>query len=143
MELTIENKLGVTKGTVVEEAVRKNFNGENWEVGWYLAASRQAQREGFPEVAEVLKAIAFEEAWHAARFAELNGEIGQTKENLDKAVRGEIMANKGKREAALLAKEHGIDPAHDFFDESAKDEARHARALEGMLKRYFGEAQAG
>lgn len=137
MELTIENKLGTATGTVVEEAVRKNFNGESWEVGWYLAASRQAQREGFPEIGEVLKTIAFEEAWHAARFAELNGEIGSTKDNLEKALRGETMANKGKREAALLAKEHAIDPAHDFFDESAKDEARHARALEGMLKRYF------
>lgn len=137
MELTIENKLGVTKGTVLEEAVRKNFNGESWEVGWYLAAARQAQREGLPEIAEVLKAIAFEEAAHAARFAELNGEVGQTRANLEQALRGEIMANKGKREAALLAREAGVDPAHDVFDESAKDEGRHARALEGLLQRYF------
>lgn len=138
MEFATENKLGVTKNTVVEEDVKKNFNGENFEVGWYLAAARQAQREGFPEIAEVLKTIAWEEALHAARFAELNGEIGTTKENLTKAIQGELMSNKDKKEAATKAKGNNIDEAHDFFDEAAKDEARHARALEGMLKRYFG-----
>ncbi|MHB9093129.1 MAG: ferritin-like domain-containing protein [Eubacteriales bacterium] len=131
--------MGVTKGTVVEEAVSQNFRGETMEVGLYLAMARQAQREGFPEIAEVLKTIAFEEAAHAARFAELNGLVStETKVNLENMLRGEIMANKGKREAAVKAKENGIDEAHDVLDESARDEARHALALEGLLKRYFG-----
>ncbi len=139
MELVIKNEMGVTKGTVVEEAVSQNFRGETMEVGLYLAMARQAQREGFPEIAEVLKTIAFEEAAHAARFAELNGLVStETKVNLENMLRGEIMANKGKREAAVKAKENGIDEAHDVLDESAKDEARHAQALEGLLKRYFG-----
>lgn len=138
MDFATEVKFGVTKGTVVEEHVDKNFKGENAEVGWYLAVARQAQREGYPEVAEVIKTIAMEEAWHAARFAELNGEIStSTRENLQKAITGETMSNKGKREAAVLAKENNIDEAHDFFDEAAKDEARHARALKGILDRYF------
>lgn len=138
LDLVIENKLGVTKGTSVEEAVKQNYTGENSEVGWYLAAARQAQREGFPEVAEALKTIAWEEANHAARYGELNGEISaSTRENLEKALKGEQMSNKMKRETAVKAKTDGIDAAHDFFDEAAKDEARHARALEGMLRRYF------
>ncbi len=137
-ELIIENQLGAAKGSVVEEAVEKNFAGETMEVGLYLAMARQAQREGYPEIAAVLEKIAFEEAWHAARFAELNGKISpSTKENIEKMLQGEKMANQGKRKAAVSAKENGIDAAHDFFDESAKDEARHARALEGLLKRYF------
>ncbi|SJZ38531.1 ferritin-like domain-containing protein [Selenihalanaerobacter shriftii] len=138
MDLINENNLGITKGTAVEEAVKQNFDGENMEVGLYLAMARQAQREGLPEVAEVLRRIALEEAEHAARFAELNGAISEsTKENIEKMLNGEQMANKGKRKAAVKAKEEGIDPAHDFFDESSKDEARHARALKGLLERYF------
>lgn len=79
-----------------------------------------------------------DEAWHAAKFAELNGKIStSTKENLQKMLAGECNANKGKREAAILAKEKGCDPAHDVLDESSRDEGRHARALEGLLKRYF------
>lgn len=137
-DLINENKISVTKGTVVEEEVDENFNGETMEVGLYLAMARQAQREGYPEVAEVLKSIAWDEAWHAARFAELNGKISEsTKENIKKMLAGEQGANKGKREAAVKAKKNDIDPAHDFFDESSRDEARHARALEGLLKRYF------
>ncbi|MTI81466.1 MAG: rubrerythrin family protein [Firmicutes bacterium] len=140
LKFAVENKLGVTNGTVLEEAVKANFAGENSEVGWYLAVARQAQREGYPEVAEVLKTIAWEEAEHAARFGELNGEISEsTKENIEKALQGEQKSNQMKREAALKAKENDIDPAHDFFDEAAKDEARHARALKGMLDRYFSD----
>ncbi len=139
MELVIKNEIGVAKGTAVEEAVTRNFRGETAEVGLYLAMARQAQREGYPEIAEVLKTIALEEAAHAARFAELNGMINtDTKVNLENMLHGEMMANKGKREAAVKAKENGIDEAHDLFDESARDEARHALALEGLLKRYFG-----
>ena len=79
-----------------------------------------------------------DEAWHAARFAELNGLISEsTKENLEKMLAGEQGANKGKKAAATKAKEVGIDEAHDLFDESSRDEGRHARTLEGLLKRYF------
>jgi len=139
-EVINENKLGVAKGTPVEEAVEANFKGETTEVGLYLAMARQAQREGYPEIAEVLKAIAFDEAWHAARYAELNGKISaSTKENIEKMLSGEQGANKGKREAAVKAKELRIDEAHDTFDETSRDEARHALMLEGLLKRYFGE----
>ncbi|MFZ5639913.1 MAG: ferritin-like domain-containing protein [Bacillota bacterium] len=138
MEIINENVMGATKGTVVEEAVDHNFNGETREVGLYLAMARQAQREGLPEVAEVLKAIAMDEAWHAARFAELNGKISaSTRENIEMMLKGEIGANNGKKSAAVKAKEAGIDEAHDVFDESSRDEARHAKALEGLLKRYF------
>lgn len=137
-ELINENKIGCAKGTVVEEAIDQNFNGETAEVGLYLAMSRQAQREGYPEIGQVLKSFAWDEAWHAAQFAELNGKIStSTKENLEKMLAGECAANKGKREAAVQAKEKGCDPAHDFLDEASRDEARHARGLEGLLKRYF------
>lgn len=137
-ELVNIDKLGVTKGTSLEDIVEGQFKGETSETGLYLAMARQAQRQGYPEVAEVLKRIAWEEAEHAARFAELNGKIStDTKENLEKMLKGEIGANKVKREAAVKAKEEDIDPAHDFFDESSRDEARHAQMLEGLIKRYF------
>lgn len=137
-ELINENKIGVAKGTVVEDAVMANFKGETAEVGLYLAMARQAQREGYPEVAVSLREIAMDEANHAAQFAELNGLISEsTRENIEKMLAGECAANKGKKDAAIMAKKNDIDPAHDFFDESSRDEARHARALEGLLKRYF------
>ena len=137
-DLINEVSLGVAKGSVVEEAVNQNFSGETMEVGLYLAMARQAEREGFPEVAQVLKSIAWDEAEHAAHFAELNGKISaSTQENISKMLAGEQAANKMKKEAAGKAKEDGCDPAHDFFDESSRDEGRHARALEGLLKRYF------
>ncbi|SMB99157.1 Rubrerythrin [Thermanaeromonas toyohensis ToBE] len=139
-DLINQVQLGVTKGTILEEAVEANFRGETTEVGLYLAMARQAQREGYPEIAEVLEKIAWEEAWHAAHFAELNGKISaSTKENLEKMLDGEKHANRGKRESAVKAKENNIDQAHDFFDESSRDEARHAQALEGLLNRYFGK----
>lgn len=137
-ELVIENQIGVSKGTDVEKEVMDNFKGETAEVGLYLAMARQAEREGYPEAARALRDIAWDEANHAAQFAELNGLISEsTKENIERMLKGERMANKGKREAALKSKECDLDPAHDFFDESARDEGRHARALEGLLKRYF------
>jgi rubrerythrin len=139
VELINENKLGIAKGSAVEEAVAANFSGETAEVGLYLAMARQAEREGYPEIAGVLKAIAWDEAGHAARYAELNGMISEsTRENLEKMLAGETAANKGKRQAAIEAKEAGVDEPHDLFDEASRDEARHARALEGLLKRYFG-----
>ncbi len=138
VELTYESKIGVAKGTPVEEDVKQNFMGETSEVGLYLAMAKQALREGYPEIALALEKIAWDEAWHAARFAELNGMISEsTKENIEKMLRGEQGANKGKRESAVKAKEEGVDEAHDFFDESSRDEARHARALKGLLDRYF------
>jgi len=138
MELINVNKIGVCKGTAMEEAVTGNFKGETQEVGLYLAMARQAQREGYPEISEVLKRIAWEEAEHAARYAELNGLISiSTKENIEKMVRGEAGANKAKREAAVKAKEVNVDEAHDVFDESSRDEARHAMMLDGLLNRFF------
>ncbi len=139
-ELINENKLGIAKGGPMEAVVEANFKGETSEVGLYLAMARQAQREGYPEIAGVLKTIAWDEANHAARYAELGGMISEsTKENLEKMLSGETEANKGKREAAVKAKEAGVDEPHDLFDEASRDEARHARALEGLLKRYFGQ----
>lgn len=133
-----ENKLGVTKGTPVEEDVEANFSGEGAVVGIYLAMARQAEREGHPEIAGVLKSIAFEEVWHAARYAELNGKISlSTKENLEGRLKGEKGSNKSKHESAMRAKEAGIGEAFSVFEETSRDEARHARALEGLLKRYF------
>lgn len=139
IELINENQIGVAKGTAVEEAVDMEFRGECMEVGLYLAMARQAEREGYPEIAAALERIALDEAWHAAHFAELNGKISTSaKENLQKMLAGEQAANKSKKGAAVKAKENGIDAAHDFFDESSRDEGRHARALEGLLRRYFG-----
>ncbi len=132
MELINEHKIGVCKDTELEKDVKANFEGECAEVGMYLAMARLAQREGLPEVGEVLKTIAFEEAGHAAVFAEMNGVISSSlKENL------ETMANNEKKASAKLTKLENIDPAHDFFDESSKDEARHAPMLKGLLERYF------
>ncbi|MFW6287844.1 MAG: ferritin-like domain-containing protein [bacterium] len=134
-----EVKMGVTKGTDVEGAVDMNFNGETEEVGLYLAMARQAQREGYPEVAEVLKRIAWEEAEHASHFAELNGMISfSTKENIIEMLKGEQGANKGKKGAADKAEELGIEQAAAYFNESSRDEARHAQMLKGILDRYFG-----
>ncbi len=138
MDLINEHTIGVTKGTEVEAAVMANFKGETYEVGVYLAMARQAQREGFPEVAETLKTIAWDEANHAAHFAEMNGLISKSiKENLEAMLNGEVGANKAKKESATKAKACDCDPAHDFFDESSRDEARHAQMLNGLLKRFF------
>jgi rubrerythrin len=138
MELINEHEIGVCKGTELEKDVKANFEGECAEVGMYLAMARLAQREGLPEVGEVLKTIAFEEAGHAAVFAEMNGVISSSlKENLETMLEGETMANNEKKVSAKLAKLEDIDLAHDFFDESSRDEARHARMLKGLLERYF------
>jgi rubrerythrin len=133
-----EIRLGSTKGSAVEEQVEMNFKGETCEVGLYLAMARQAQEGGYPEVAVALKEIAWEEAAHAARFAEMNGKISSDlKENLERMLRGEQKANAGKYEAAKKSREVGVDCAHDFFHESSRDEGRHARILQGLLRRYF------
>lgn len=138
MKIINEHQIGICKGTELEEAVQANFNGETQEVGMYLAMSRQAQREGLPEVGEVLSRIAIEEAQHAAQFAEMNEVIKPTlKENLEMMLEGETKANNEKKAAAKLAKECDMDLAHDFFDESSRDEGRHAKMLKGILERYF------
>lgn len=136
-ELTVENILGEAKGTELERIVKQNFTGETTEVGMYLAMARQAQRQGYPEIAEVLKTIAWEEAEHAAHFAEFNGMIkDDIFENIAQMLDGETFANKSKKEAADKAAELGLESVRDYFNESAKDEARHARMLEGILNRY-------
>lgn len=133
-----EHKIGTTKGTDVEKEVQNNFMGETQEVGMYLAISRQASREGYGELAEVFKRLAWEEAEHAARFAEMNGVIKETlKENIEMMLEGEKMANAEKREASDKAAEAGLEDATDFFKESSKDEGRHYKILEGILARYF------
>jgi rubrerythrin len=138
MELINEHEIGLCKGTKLEKDVKANFEGECAEVGMYLAMARLAQRDGLPEVGEVLKTIAFEEAGHAAVFAEMNGVISSSlKENLETMLEGETMANNEKKAASKLAKLENIAPANNFFDESSKDEARHARMLKGLLERYF------
>jgi len=123
----------------VYEGLVMNFNGECAEVGMYLAMSRVADREGYPEVAEAFKRYALEEAEHAAKFAELLGEIitDSTKKNLQLRAEAEMGATAGKFEIAKRAKELGYDAIHDTVHEMAKDEARHGRGFEGLLKRHF------
>jgi rubrerythrin len=137
-----EHVIGVAKDVDprVIEGLRMNFNGECTEVGMYLAMSRAADREGYPEVAEAYKRIAFEEADHASRFAELLGEVvnASSKINLQLRVDAENGATAGKVELAKLAKELGYDAIHDTVHEMARDEARHGKAFAGLLKRYFG-----
>ena len=136
-----EHRIGIAKGvdSRIIEGLQANFAGECTEVGMYLAMSRQADREGFPEVAEAYKRYAFEEAEHAAKFAELLGEVvtNSTKENLQLRVNAEHGATQGKKDLATLAKELGLDAIHDTVHEMAKDEARHGRGFEGLLNRYF------
>lgn len=121
------------------EDLRANFMGECTEVGMYLAMSRQADREGYPEIAEAYKRIAFEEAEHASKFAELLGEVvkADTKYNLKVRVDAEYGACMGKKKLATLAKENSLDAIHDTVHEMAKDEARHGCAFKGLLDRYF------
>ncbi len=123
----------------IKQGLRDNFNGECQEVGMYLAMARQADREGFPEIAMVLRNIALEEAEHASRFGEMLGElvVADTKANLLKMVNGENGACIGKKHIATLAKKDGHDAIHDSVHEMCKDEARHGKALESMLERYF------
>lgn len=142
MEFADEHRIGVAKDVDprVIEGLQMNFMGECTEVGMYLAMSRQADREGYPEVAEAYKRIAFEEAEHAAKFAELLGEVvyADTKKNLQLRVDAEQGACQGKKELATLAKQLNYDAIHDTVHEMCKDEARHGRAFKGLLDRYFG-----
>ena len=137
-----EHVVGVAKGVDerVIEGLRMNFSGECSEVGMYLAMARVAYREGYPEVGSYYEKAAWEEAEHAAKFAELLGEVvtDSTKKNLELRVAAENGATAGKVELATLAKKLNLDAIHDTVHEMARDEARHGKAFEGLLKRYFG-----
>ena len=143
MTWAAEHVIGVAKDVPeeIKEGLRANFTGECTEVGMYLAMSRQAEREGYPEVAEAYKRYAFEEAEHAAKFAELLGEVltTSTEKNLQLRRDAENGACAGKLELAKRAKELGYDAIHDTVHEMAKDEARHGCGFAGLLKRYFGK----
>lgn len=136
-----EHVIGVAKGVDAEvlDGLKAHFTGECTEVGMYLAMSRQADREGYPEIAEAFKRYAWEEAEHAAKFAELLGDmVWDTKTNLDKRMHAEAGANADKMRIAKNAKEAGLDAIHDTVHEMAKDEARHGRGFAGLYERYFG-----
>lgn len=124
----------------VYDGLKANFEGECTEVGMYIAMSQQAIREGYPEIGAFYLQAALEEAEHAAKFAELLGEVvtTSTKKNLELRSEAECGATAGKLELAKRAKELGYDAIHDTVHEMAKDEARHGKGFEGMLKRYFG-----
>ena len=130
---------GVVDDAEVTKGLKDHFQGECTEVGMYLAMSRVADREGYPEVAEAYKRIAYEEAEHAAKFAELLGEVfsKSTKENLQARVDAETGACAAKLEIASKAKQLGYDAIHDTVHEMAKDEARHGAAFKGLLERLF------
>jgi rubrerythrin len=123
----------------IKDDLRAHFNGECSEVGMYLAMSRVAEREGYPEIAEAYKRYACEEAEHAARFAELLGEVitASTKKNLELRVEAEHGACAGKTDIAKRAKDLGYDAIHDTVHEMARDEARHCCGFKGLLQRYF------
>ena len=136
-----EHVVGVAQGCSEDilKDLRANFEGECSEVGMYLAMARQADREGYPEIAEAFKRYAYEEAEHAAKFAELLGEVvtDSTKKNLQMRVDAENGATAGKFDLAKRAKAANLDAIHDTVHEMARDEARHGKAFEGLLKRYF------
>ncbi len=142
MTWAAEHVVGVAKDAPQEiiDGLRANFQGECTEVGMYLAMSRVAAREGYPEIALYWKEAALEEAEHAAKFAELLGECvsTSTKENLTVRVAAENGATAGKFELAKMAKQHNLDAIHDTVHEMARDEARHGKAFKGLLERYFG-----
>ncbi len=142
LKFVTEHEVGIAKDTDEQMIadLTAHFNGECGEVGMYLAMSRQADREGYPEIAEAFKRYAFEEAEHAAKFAELLGEcVWDTKTNLHKRMMAEAGANEDKMRIARRAKELNLDAIHDTVHEMAKDEARHGQGFAGLYKRYFGK----
>ena len=135
-----EHRLGVAKNVDPEiiKGLRDHFAGECSEVGMYLAMSRQADREGYPEIAEAFKRYAWEEAEHAAKFAELLGEcVWDTKTNVEKRMLAEQGACEDKKRIATLAKQQNLDAIHDTVHEMCKDEARHGAGFQGLFNRYF------
>ena len=154
LKLAAEHEFGVYGKTVknnpdISEEDKKyifdqlmaNFNGECSEVGMYLCMARVAHREGYPEIGLYWEKAGLEEAEHAAKFAELLGDVvtDSTKKNLEMRVEAENGATLGKFELAKLAKQYNLDAIHDTVHEMARDEARHGKAFEGLLKRYFGK----
>ena len=143
MNWAAEHVVGVAKGVDewILQGLRENFEGECSEVGMYLAMGRVACREGYPEIGEYWRRAALEEAEHAAKVAELRGEVltDSTEENLRMRVDAEFGATEGKFELAKKAKELGLDAIHDTVHEMARDEARHGKAFKGLLERYFGK----
>ena len=143
MAWAAEHVVGVASGAPEEilEGLRMNFTGECTEVGMYLAMARVAHREGYPEVGLYWEKAAWEEAEHAAKFAELLGEVvtDSTEKNLQMRVEAENGATAGKTDLAKRAKALNLDAIHDTVHEMARDEARHGKALAGLLKRYFGK----
>ncbi len=139
--------VGKTFGADVPAEVQKeildglnaNFTGECTEVGMYLAMARVAHREGYPEIGLYWEKAAYEEAEHAAKFAELLGDVvtTSTKKNLEMRVEAENGATAGKFALAKLAKQYNLDAIHDTVHEMARDEARHGKAFKGLLERYF------
>ena len=142
MTWATEHVVGIAKDAPMEiiEGLRANFQGECTEVGMYLAMARVAHREGYPEIGLYWEKAAYEEAEHASKFAELLGEVvtASTKKNLEMRVDAENGATAGKFDLAKRAKAANLDAIHDTVHEMARDEARHGRGLEGLLKRYFG-----
>ena len=138
-----EHVVGVAQGAPedIMAELRANFTGECTEVGMYLAMARVAHREGYPEIGLYWEKAAWEEAEHAAKFAELLGEVvtASTKKNLEMRVDAENGATLGKFNLAKRAKEENLDAIHDTVHEMARDEARHGKAFEGLLERYFGK----
>ena len=154
LKLAAEHKFGIYAETVKNNAdiseedkkyifdqLMANFNGECSEVGMYLCMARVAHREGYPEIGMYWEKAGLEEAEHAAKFAELLGEVitDSTKKNLQMRVDAENGATAGKFELAKLAKKYNLDAIHDTVHEMARDEARHGKAFEGLLNRYFGK----
>lgn len=142
LKFVTEHEIGVAKGTDEQMIADLNahFNGECTEVGMYLAMSRQADREGYPEIAEAFKRYAWEEAEHASKFAELLGDcVWDTKTNLEKRMHAEAGANADKMRIAANAKKANLDAIHDTVHEMAKDEARHGRGFAGLYERFFGK----
>ena len=141
LQFVTEHVIGVAKDVTPEmrKDLENHFNGECTEAGMYLAMSRQADREGYPEVADAFKRYAWEEAEHAAKFCELLGDmVWDTKTNLEMGMAAEAGANADKMRIAKEAKEAGLDAIHDTVHEMAKDEARHGRGFYGLYQRYFG-----
>ena len=142
MSWASEHVVGVAQGAPQDiiDDLRANFTGECTEVGMYLAMARVAHREGYPEIGLYWEKAAYEEAEHAAKFAELLGEVvtDSTKKNLEMRVEAENGATAGKTDLAKRAKALNLDAIHDTVHEMARDEARHGRAFAGLLERYFG-----
>ena len=143
MTWAAEHVVGVAQGAPEEilQGLRENFQGECTEVGMYLAMARVAHREGYPEIGLYWEKAAYEEAEHAAKFAELLGDVvtDSTKKNLEMRVEAENGATQGKTDLAKLAKQLNLDAIHDTVHEMARDEARHGKAFAGLLARYFNK----